>query len=189
MKKKISIHDMAKGLHLSATAIESGQTQMQACLQGYIKAIEEGLCDPIIQKLHYKLNHQLGAEKSEQDFIQQHDRLDAIIFATDYLAINGLKAICNLKLSIPDDIAVVGFDDNKLFYLFTPSITAMAQPVEEISEEVVKQLPDALSDERESKKRRTVTLPIRPIERNSSLPKSKARAVMKKFEHKTKTVN
>jgi LacI family transcriptional regulator len=73
--------------------------------------------------------------------------------------------------------------------LFTPSITVVAQPVEEISEEVVKQLMDALSDERESKKRRTVILPIRLIERNSSLPRTKPKLTMQSFEHETKTVN
>jgi LacI family transcriptional regulator len=175
--------------NIAFLTLESEQTQMQARLQGYVKAMEEGLKDPIIKKLPYKLSHDLSAEKLVQDFIQKHDRLDAIIFATNYLAINGLKAICNLKLSIPDDIAVVGFDDNTHFYLFTPSITVVAQPVEEISEEVVKQLLDALSDERESKKRRTVTLPIKLIERDSSLPRTKPRLTMQSFEHETKTVN
>jgi hypothetical protein len=65
----------------------------------------------------------------------------------------------------------------------------LAQPIEEIAEEVLKQLPDALSDERESRKRRTVTLPVKLMERNSSMPKSKARAVMKSLEHEEKTVN
>jgi LacI family transcriptional regulator len=172
--------------NIAFITLESDQTQMQARLQGYVRAIEESLKDPIIKKLPYKLSHELSAEKLVQDFIEKHDRVDAIVFATNYLAINGLKAIYNLRLSIPDDIAVVGFDDNTHFYLFTPSITAVAQPIEEISEEVVKQLLDALSDERESKKRRTVTLPVKLIERNSSLPKSKAKAVMKNFEHETK---
>ena len=162
---------------------------MQARLQGYVRAIEESLKDPIIKKLPYKLSHELSAEKLVQDFIEKHDRVDAIIFATNYLAINGLKAIRNLNLSIPDDIAVVGFDDNTHFYLFTPSVTAVAQPIEEIAEEVVKQLLDALSDEKENRKRRTVTLPVKLIERNSSMPKSKARAVMKSLEHEPKTVN
>jgi LacI family transcriptional regulator len=175
--------------NIAFITLESDQTQMQARLQGYVRAVEESLKDPIIKKLPYKLSHDLSAEKLVQDFIEKHDKVDAIVFATNYLAINGLKAIRNLALSIPDDIAVVGFDDNTHFYLFTPSITAVAQPIEEISEEVVKQLLDALSDERENKKRRTVTLPVKLIERNSSRPKSKARAVMKNFEHETKTVS
>lgn len=175
--------------NIAFITLESEQTQMQARLQGYTRAIEESLKDAIIKKLPYKLSHDLNAERLMQDFIKEHARLDAIIFATNYLAINGLKAIRDLDLSIPDDIAVVGFDDNTYFYLFTPSVTAVAQPIEEISEEVVKQLLDALSDEKESRKRRTVILPVKLIERNSSLPKSKARAVMKTLEHEAKTVN
>jgi LacI family transcriptional regulator len=175
--------------NIAFITLDSDQTQMQARLEGYIKGVEESRKKPIVKKLPYKLSHELSAEKLVQDFIKQHDGLDAIIFATNYLAINGLKAIRNLKLSIPDDIAVVGFDDNTHLYLFTPSITAVAQPVEEIAEEVVNQLLDALSDEKENRKRRTVTLPVKLIERDSSRPASKARPAMKNFEHETKTVN
>ena len=151
--------------------------------------MEENLKDPIIKKLPYKLSHKLSAEKLVQDFIEKHDSIDAIIFATNYLAINGLKAIRNLGLSIPDDMAVVGFDDNTHFYLFTPSITAVAQHVEEISEEVVRQLLDALSDEKESRKRRTVILPVKLIRRNSSLPRKKTKLATKDFEHERGTVS
>jgi LacI family transcriptional regulator len=84
-----------------------------------------------------------------------------------------LKAIRDLGLAIPDDIAVIGFDDNTHFNLFSPSITAVAQPIEEIAEEVVQQLLHALSDERESKIRRMVMLPVKLIVRNSSLLKVK----------------
>ena len=153
--------------------LESDQTQMQARLQGYLKAVQEKGQDSIIKKLPYKLSHDLTAEKLVQQFIQQHSKLDAVIFATNYLAVNGLKAINDMGIAIPDDLAVVGFDDNTHFNLFSPSITAVAQPIEEISEEVVKQLLDALSDEKESRKRRMVTLPVKLIVRNSSVPKMK----------------
>lgn len=159
--------------NIAFITLESEQTQMQARLQGYIKAIEESLHDPIIKKLPYKISHALEAETLVREFIEQHNKLDAILFATNYLAINGLKAIKELGLAIPDDIGVVGFDDNTHFHLFTPSITAIAQPVEEISDEVVKQLLDALSDEKESKKRRTVILPVKLVVRNSSIVRTK----------------
>jgi LacI family transcriptional regulator len=158
--------------NIAFITLNSEQTQMHGRLQGYIKAIEEKLCRPIIQKLPCKLSHQLGAEMV-QEFIKQHDKVDAIIFATNYLAIDGLKAIRDLRLAIPDDIAVIGFDDNTHFSLFSPSITAVAQPVEEIAEEIVRQLLNALSNERESKIRRMVMLPVKLIVRNSSFPKAK----------------
>lgn len=174
--------------NIAFITLESDQTQMQASLQGYIRAIEENLKDPIVKKLPYKLSHDLEAEKLVQDFIVRHGSLDATIFTTSYLAINGLKAIRNLGLSIPGDIAV-GFDDNTHFYLFTPSITAAAQPIEEISEEVVKQLLDALSSEKESSKRRTVTLPVKHIERKSFRTRTKTKLTLKSYQHGAKTVN
>jgi len=162
--------------NIAFVTLNSDQTQMHARLLGYIKAMEESLCDPIVEKLPCKLSHQLSAEKV-QEFIKQHDKVDAIIFATNYLAISGLKAIRDLGLGIPDDIAVIGFDDNTHFNLFTPSITAVAQPIEEIAEEVVQQLLNALSNKRESEIRRMVMLPVKLIVRNSSFPKVKKKII------------
>ena len=162
--------------NIAFVTLNSEQTQMHARLLGYIKAMEESLCDPIVEKLPCKLSHQLSAEKV-QEFIKQHDKVDAIIFATNYLAISGLKAIRDLGLGIPDDIAVIGFDDNTHFNLFTPSITAVAQPIEEIAEEVVQQLLNALSNKRESEIRRMVMLPVKLIVRNSSFPKVKKKII------------
>jgi LacI family transcriptional regulator len=159
--------------NIAFITLNSEQTQMHARLQGYIKAIEESLCEPIVAKLPYKISHQVSAEKLVQEFIKKHDKIDAIIFATNYLAINGVKGIRDSGLAIPEDIAVIGFDDNTHFNLFSPSITAVAQPIEEIAQEVVHQLLNALSDERESKKRRMVTLPVKLIVRNSTYPKVK----------------
>lgn len=163
--------------NIAFITLESEQTQMQARLQGYIKAMEEIGCHPIIKKLPYKLSHALSAERLVQQFIQQHNTIDALVFATNYLAINGLKAIHDMGLSVPGDLAVVGFDDSTHFNLFSPSITAVAQPIDEIAEEVVTQLLDALSDEKESKKRRTVTLPVKLIVRNSSVAKVKKKII------------
>lgn len=163
--------------NIAFITLNSEQTQMQARLQGYIKAIEESGCNPIVAKLPYKLSHPMSAEKLVQEVIKKHDKADAIIFATNYLTINGLKAIRDLGLAIPDDLAVIGFDDNTHFNLFSPSITAVAQPIEEIAQEVVQQLLNALSNERESKKRRMVMLPVKLIVRNSSFPKEKKKIV------------
>jgi LacI family transcriptional regulator len=162
--------------NIAFITLNSEQTQMDARLQGYIKAIEESGCYPIVQKLPCKLSHQLNAEMV-QEFIKQHDKVDAIIFATNYLAISGLKAIRNLGLAIPDNIAIIGFDDNTHFNLFSPSITAVAQPIEEIAREVVQQLLNALSNERESKIRRMVMLPVKLIVRDSSFSKMKKKIV------------
>jgi LacI family transcriptional regulator len=63
--------------------------------------------------------------------------IDALFFATNYLAESGLETLKLLKRRIPGDIAIVVFDDHYLFKLFTPSITAIAQPIKAISEQVI----------------------------------------------------
>ena len=69
---------------------------------------------------------------------------------------------------VPKDIGVVGFDDNTHFSLFSPSITAAAQPVEEISKETVKELLKALTMEEKIKKKKTIVLRTKLIVRESS---------------------
>ena len=175
--------------NIGFVTIESDQTQMNDRLQGYLKVCEERKQNPIVQKLPYQLSHDLSAEDMVRKFLKQHPQIDAILFATNYLAINGLKAIAGLGLTVPDDIGVVGFDDNTHFNLFSPSITAVAQPIQEISEEVVKQLMDALSDEEESKKRRTVILPVKLIVRNSSIPREAPNLItVKNHDHVKKKI-
>ena len=63
--------------------------------------------------------------------------LDAIIFGTNYLGVAGLEAMKKLKLSIPDDLAVLCFDDHDLFRIHKPAISVIAQPIEEIAQTVI----------------------------------------------------
>ena len=71
--------------------------------------------------------------------------MDGLLFATNYLAIAGLEAIKDSGLIAGKDIGVVGFDDNNNFSLFTPSITAIAQPVDHIARCIVKEMLSALN--------------------------------------------
>ncbi|RYY20393.1 MAG: LacI family transcriptional regulator [Chitinophagaceae bacterium] len=88
--------------------------------------------DKLIFKLPYNYDKQQGAEELCA-FIKSHNGLDAIFFATNYLGITGLQSIRKLNLRIPDDIAVVCFDDHDIFSLYPPGIDSLQQPVEEIA--------------------------------------------------------
>lgn len=69
---------------------------------------------------------------------------DAVLFATDTLAINGLKHINYLKLRVPQDIAVISFDEAEAFELFNCPITHAKQPLEEIGKMAVSTLIDII---------------------------------------------
>ncbi|MGN6400365.1 MAG: substrate-binding domain-containing protein, partial [Flavisolibacter sp.] len=59
---------------------------------------------------------------------------------------------------------------NTYFSLFSPSITAAAQPVEEISNQTVKELIKALIMEDQNEKKKTIVLKTNLIVRESSVP-------------------
>lgn len=71
---------------------------------------------------------------------------DAVLFATDTLAINGLKHINHMQLKVPDDIAVISFDEAEAFELFNCSITHAKQPLEDIGRMAVSTLIDIMAD-------------------------------------------
>ena len=94
---------------------------------------------------------------------------DAVFFATNYLAILGLKAIKQLNVPTP---AVVSYDDRTLFKLSSPAITAVSQPIEAIADELINILLNQLDGKDRSLKQ--VTLPSELIVRESSLRKPQA---------------
>ena len=101
-------------------------------------------------------------------FITKNSGLDALFFATNYLGVLGIEALQQCGLIIPDDIAVVSFDDNDLFRLLTPSITVAAQPIKEIATKSIELLLKIIK--REQKQVQLVGEVIEPtvIIRNSS---------------------
>ncbi|MEO6976735.1 MAG: substrate-binding domain-containing protein, partial [Mucilaginibacter sp.] len=152
--------------------LESKQVQMMDRLKGYNKVMSENKLPKYILKVVYK------TEPDEitlliKNFLIKNVEIDALFFATNYLAISGLQAIRELGLKVPDNIGIVGFDDNTHFSLFSPSITAAAQPVEEISNQTVKELIKALTMEDSNEKKKTIVLKTNLIIRESSVPRAK----------------
>jgi LacI family transcriptional regulator len=149
--------------------ILSSQTQMRDRMNGYLYAINESACTPYVKMLPFELktNHEQIIHEVKL-FLEEHPQLEAILFATNYLAISGLEAIRSLQLRIPEDIAVIGFDDFNHYSLFSPSITAVAQPIREISEHVITHLMECLAGEEKSPEQKTIVLPTKLNIRASS---------------------
>lgn len=165
--------------------IDSLQVQMKDRMKGYNRAISNNRLQKQVLKIDYSeyKNDPLSISGIIKDYLNKNTTLDAVLFATNYLAVSGLQAIKELGLSIPEDLAVVGFDDNTHFSLFSPSVTAVAQPVSEISSQTVKELLDALNAEEKQQKLkpRTVVLKTDLVVRESS-----ARSETNKIKNKNK---
>jgi LacI family transcriptional regulator len=89
--------------------------------------------------------------QSEADTIKQikllfkNNHVDAVLFATNYLAVSGLKVLKQLGKKVDEDFAVIGYDDHEAFELHTPPISTIQQPLEEIAETVIKLILNQLS--------------------------------------------
>lgn len=150
--------------------ISSLQTQMKDRMTGYENAMEEHGLNQHIKEVSFSHAAEQTIEYIE-DFIRRKKKLDAVIFSTNYLGISGLKAIKNLGLSIPGDLAVVSFDDHILFDMYTPGITSIVQPIEEMSAQLINILLQKLSraEDHKTTVRQQIILPGQLIVRESSL--------------------
>jgi len=74
---------------------------------------------------------------------------DAIFFATDTLAITGLKNLISLRVNIPEDVAFMSFDEAEAFALFQVPVTHYRQPLEEIGVSAVEMLLEEIQDGKE----------------------------------------
>ncbi|MGY3055408.1 LacI family transcriptional regulator [Pedobacter sp. UYEF25] len=78
--------------------------------------------------------------------------IDAVLFATNYLTLSGLKAIKNIKRTVNEDFTVIGYDDHIAFELHSPEISTVQQPIEEISESIINLILKELSAKVKPKK-------------------------------------
>ena len=93
-------------------------------------------------------------------------KVEAIFFATSKLGIMGIETLHSLGLHIPDDIAVVSFDDPDAYKISQPPVSAIAQPLQEIGSESVKVLLDLMQDK--NVETRKIVLKAKFIPRKSS---------------------
>ena len=66
--------------------------------------------------------------------------LDAVFVASDLMADGALRALRQAGRRVPDDVAVVGFDDNEIVRYTEPPLTTIRQPVLDIGRTMVRQL-------------------------------------------------
>ncbi|MGF7230421.1 LacI family DNA-binding transcriptional regulator [Arachidicoccus sp.] len=129
--------------HIGFVTLESEQIQMNNRLKGYRESIHENNLEESVLKVPFVVKKEKLFDQIKT-YLQENEHLDAVLFATNYLAVNGIAALKELDFKVPEKIAVASFDDNTNFALFSPSISVTAQPVQDIAEQVVKLLMEKM---------------------------------------------
>ncbi len=132
--------------NIAFVTLDSEQTQMRERLVGYESTMMKHQKTPIVKSVQYSKAMQSNIVDEMAQFIQSFPQLDAIFFATNYLAIHGLKALDKLHKKIPTDIGVLAFDDHALFEVYKPTITAVTQPIHEMCIQLMSDLLEKMVD-------------------------------------------
>lgn len=78
------------------------------------------------------------------DMISNCDKFTAIFCYNDATAFGVLKALAEKSVRVPEDVAIVGYDDVQMASLFKPALTTIRQPIHEIGEALAKLLIDTI---------------------------------------------
>ncbi|NCD69748.1 substrate-binding domain-containing protein [Mucilaginibacter agri] len=122
----------------------NNQTHMLARLEGYHRALGESGYESFVKEIDFNQNDDLITAPIAA-FLKKNKNLDAVFFGTNHVGACGLKAITELGIKVPTDLAVISFDDYDVFKLFSPPITAIAQPIEAIADSVITVLLNRLN--------------------------------------------
>lgn len=81
-----------------------------------------------------------GGEAAARRLLAEHPEVDGLFVANDLMAEGALRTMQDLGRRVPEDIAVVGFDDSSAALDCRPLLTTVRQPVEEMAAEMAEVL-------------------------------------------------
>jgi LacI family transcriptional regulator len=116
-------------------------------VKGYQKALKDN--NIIINKKlikNLKFSHEKNrVMNSIQELIEAN--ADAILFTTNKLGVLGIECLRELGKKIPDDFTIISFDDTDAYKVACTPISALVQPLEEMSIEATRVLLKMIDDE------------------------------------------
>ncbi len=96
--------------------------------EGFFDSIRASGIDPASVRVECGYFEQVTGFEITLRLLQQPDPPDAIFAADDAMAIGAIQAARELGVRVPEDIAIVGFDDIDMNRMVRPQLTTIRQP-------------------------------------------------------------
>jgi DNA-binding LacI/PurR family transcriptional regulator len=87
-----------------------------------------------------------SGRRAMAELLQRHPEIDGVLAASDTTAAGALEALRAAGRRVPDDVAVIGFDDFPLARRTEPRLTTVRQPLEEIGRAMVRLLLEEMEE-------------------------------------------
>lgn len=140
----------------------SGQGRME----GYRTAMTAAGAAPFSQWVKHCAPTVEGGRVSTRELLGDNPELTALFCFNDLVAIGALQTCVDLGLVVPDDVAIVGFDDIPLAALVTPALTTCRTSRYELGTQAMELLLERIDGCTEECKE--IVLPTELIVRNSA---------------------
>ena len=127
----------------------AGPKELGICIRrktGYLDALKERGLIASDGLIRYGGLHEEDGYRSMVSMLAENVIPDAIFAVNDPVAIGAFQKIKEAGLKIPDDIAIVGFSNNKITALIDPPLTTVNQPSFEMGKKSAQILVDSIED-------------------------------------------
>lgn len=161
---ELTAHLIANGYHKLAGLFGDASTTAPERSRGFHKALKDNNLSPVAT--HVIAPRIKQGYETTITLLAQKDKPDAIFTSNSMLTAGVFQAIRDSKLIVPNDVALVGFDETTWGALVDPPITLIAQPTEEIGRTATELLFQRIDEPTRSPK--TVILKGTLIARGSS---------------------
>ncbi|AWX44949.1 Ribose operon repressor [Flagellimonas maritima] len=131
---------------------DSKLNHMKERIRGYSEAMENAGSSRLEKNIKTVKFESISEEISLkiEELLLCEQPVTAILFATNTLAIHGMKSIDALKLSVPEDVSVIVFDASDAFDFYSCPLTYIQQPLLEIGTRAVNVLIEKIDNPSEN---------------------------------------
>ncbi len=130
-------------------------------LEGYRAELGDAFDERLVAYGDYSAE---SGQAAMTELLERAPDVDAVFAASDLMASGALVALRRAGRSVPQDVALGGFDDSGLAETLDPPLTTMRQPFDRISAEMVR----AVLDQVEGAAPKSVTMPAALVTRAST---------------------
>lgn len=103
-----------------------------------------------------------GGAQQLHSLLQQHPEIDAVFASNDQMALGAIQTLRKKDLRVPDDLAIIGYDDIPEASFFCPPLSSIRQPMYEIGRLAVDELVNLIEALREEKEVEPRAITIKP---------------------------
>ncbi len=132
---------------IAIVTIENEMAHMKDRLRAYYDVLRRhdiAVDETLVNIVPYHAGRDKSLQQIQDLFKGAGTSIDAVFFLTNYLGVLGIEAIKNMQIRIPGQLALLCFDDNDIFRLYTPTISVIRQPIEAIGQKAMATLIERL---------------------------------------------